>query len=64
MSWYLQDPPDFARHNEEVAAVWKAYYDGKPTRVPVSIHGSIRNLIQNSAINDTGYTFEDFFTDP
>lgn len=64
MSWYLQDPPDFARHNEQVAAVWKAYYDGKPTRVPVSIHGSIRNLIQNSAINDTGYTFEDFFTDP
>ena len=64
MSWYLDDPPDFSRHNDEVAAVWQAYAEGRPTRVPVSVHGSIRNLLQNPAINDTGYTFEDFFTDP
>ncbi|MCE5219643.1 hypothetical protein LLH03_21685 [bacterium] len=64
MSWHLQDPPDFQRHNEEVAAVWQAYHEGRPTRVPVSVHGSIRNLLQNPAINTTGYTFEDFFTDP
>lgn len=64
MSWHLADPPDYQHHNEEVAAVWRAYFEGKPTRVPVSIHGSIRNLLQNPALNDTGYTFEDFFTDP
>lgn len=52
------------RHNAEVAAVWRAYREGKPYRVPVSIHGSIRNLIQNPALNDTGYTFADFFADP
>ncbi len=64
MSWFLENPPDFSRHNAEVAAVWDAYHRGRPTRVPVSIHGSIRNLIQNPALNATGYTFEDFFTDP
>jgi hypothetical protein len=32
--------------------------------VPVSVYGSIRNLIQNPALNQTGYTFADFFTDP
>ncbi|MBI3923345.1 MAG: hypothetical protein HY318_18130 [Armatimonadetes bacterium] len=64
MSWFLDDPPDFQEHNAEVAAVWKAYHEGNPYRVPVSIHGSIRNLIQNPALNATGYTFEDFFKDP
>lgn len=64
MSFFLANPPDFQRHNAEVADVWDAYNQGRPTRVPVSIYGSIRNLIQNPAINDTGYTFEDFFTDP
>ena len=59
MSWFLEDPPDFRRHNEEVAAVWKAYHEGRPRRVPVSVHGSIRNLIQNPALNTTGFTFED-----
>ena len=64
MSWFLDNPPDFSAHSAEVAAVWKAYREGRPTRVPVSIHGSVRNLIQNPELNDTGYTFEDFFTDP
>jgi hypothetical protein len=64
MSFYLKNPPDFSAHNAEVSAVWEAYRSGRPTRVPVSIHGSVRNLIQNPELNDTGYTFEDFFTDP
>ena len=64
MSYILRDPPDFTRHNEEVATVWKAYREGCPTRVPVSVHGSIRNLIQNPELNTTGFTFEDFFTNP
>ncbi|MEW6750119.1 MAG: uroporphyrinogen decarboxylase family protein [Candidatus Latescibacterota bacterium] len=64
MSWFLAHPPDFSRHNEEVAAVWAAYHEGRPTRVPVSVTGSIRNFIQNPDLNTTGYTFADFFTDP
>jgi len=64
MSWFLKNPPDFSRHNAEVAAVWQAYHGGRPQRVPVSVHGSIRNLIQNPDLNHTGYAFEEFFTDP
>lgn len=64
MSWVLRNPPDFARHNEEVAAVWQAYREGRPTRVPVSVHGSIRNLIQNPELNTTGFSFADFFQNP
>ncbi len=64
MSYYLSNPLDFARHNEEVAHVWQAYTEGKPYRVPVLITGSIRNLIQNPALNHTGHTFADFFTNP
>lgn len=64
MSWFLPNPPDFAEHNAEVAAVWEAYHAGRPYRVPVSIGGSIRNYLQNPDLNDTGYTFQDFFTNP
>ena len=64
MSWYLEDPPDFNEHNAEVAEIWRSYRRKTPERVPVLIHGSIRNLIQNPELNKTGYTFEDFFTDP
>ena len=64
MSWFLQNPPDFEEHNAEVAAVWSPYHEGRPHRVPVSVRGSIRNLIQNPHLNTTGYTFQDFFTDP
>ncbi|PIU93228.1 MAG: hypothetical protein COZ06_12085 [Armatimonadetes bacterium CG_4_10_14_3_um_filter_66_18] len=64
VSFHLTNPPDFEQHNEEVARVWKAYYEGNPYRVPVNIAGSIRNLIQNPALNDTGWTFADFFTNP
>ena len=64
MTWFLKNPPDFPAHNAEVAALWRAYHEGRPHRVPVSVVGSIRNLIQSPDLNDTGYTFEDFFTDP
>ena len=64
MSWLLKDPPDFSKHNAEVATLWGSYHKGQPKRVPISIRGSIRNLIQNPDLNTTGYTFKDFFTDP
>ena len=64
MSWHLRKQIDFDKHNEECASVWDAFRAGQPYRVPVTIGGSIRNLLENAALNDTGYTFDDFFTDP
>ena len=61
MGYFLMRQIDFRKHNEEVAAVWEAYHARKPYRVPTRVSGSIRNLFGNSEINDTGYTFEDFF---
>lgn len=55
---------DFEEHNAEAAAVWQAYREGKPIRVPVSVSGSIRNFIQNPTLNTRGHTFEQYFTDP
>ena len=64
MGFFLAEPVDFARHNEEVTRVWEAYRERRPYRVPVRVIGSISNLFGNPAVNHTGLTFEDFFTDP
>jgi len=64
MSWYLTKPKDFKRHNEENELVWRAYHLGKPYRIPVIISGSIRNLFENPQLNNTVYTFKDFFENP
>ena len=64
MSFYLSHPVDFAAHNAEVDRVWQAYKDRKPYRVPVSVSGSITNLLCNPELNTTGYTFRDFFENP
>jgi hypothetical protein len=55
----VSDIPDFTAHNEEQAAVWKAFYEGKPTRVPMTC-----NTIFNAIANPEGYDFEQFFNDP
>jgi len=62
MSYFLTDKIDFERHNAEVSRLWKDFAEQKHDRVPVSIGGSIRNLLSNPAVNDTGYSFKDFFT--
>jgi len=64
MSWHLSNLPDFARHNAEVASLWRLYHEGNPPRVPVTFSGSIRNLLCNPELNTTGYSFRDFFEDP
>ena len=64
MGWYLDRSVDYEKHNEECRRVWDAYEKGTPYRVPVTIRGSIRNLFENPAINETGHTFDDFFQDP
>ena len=64
MSYYLKEPLDLERHNEEVRKVWAAYHEHKPYRVPITVVGSITNLFCNPEVNHTGRTFEDFFTNP
>ena len=64
MSFYLRQPVDFDKHNEEVERVWDAYHKGKPYRVPTTVTGSITNFFCNPEINSTRWTFKDFFTNP
>jgi len=62
MSFYMNDKVDFEKHNIEVIKLMKDFNELKHERVPVTIGGSIRNLISNPEINKTGFTFKDFFT--
>lgn len=55
---------DFTAHNEEQAAVWKAYYAGQPTRVPMILGISSRYTVFHPLANPEGYDFEQFFCDP
>ncbi len=64
MGYFLKTVIDFKKHNEEVKKVWEAYHKREPYRIPVTVAGSIRNLFSNPELNKTGYTFEDFFSDP
>lgn len=47
--------------NQEKAAVWKAYRDGRPVRVPVGISANPRMVILDPKWNPGGITFEDYF---
>lgn len=62
MSFYLKEEIDFEKHNAEVEKLLRDYEKNKHERIPVSIGGSIRNLISNPEINKTGFSFKDFFT--
>jgi len=55
---------DFFRHNEEQAAVWAAFQADAPTRVPMSIAANPRVLLLDPNLNDTGYSFKDYFENP
>ena len=54
----------FQEHNEEQAAVWSAYHDGSPLRVPVSMAAGASLILLEPALNPRGYTFRDYFNDP
>ncbi|MDP2989202.1 MAG: uroporphyrinogen decarboxylase family protein [Kiritimatiellota bacterium] len=64
MGSFLKRKIDFERHNAECRKVWAAYNQRKPSRVPITVAGSIRNFFQNPELNTTGYAFEDFFKNP
>ena len=55
---------DFSAHNEQQDAVWKAYHQGKPTRVPMILGISSRYTVLNEVANPEGIDFEQFFCDP
>ena len=48
----------------EKAAVWKAYHDRRPTRVPLRWNVNPRIVVLNPALNPEGWTFEQYCTDP
>lgn len=64
MSFFLRQPVDFQRHNEEVRRVMAAFDSRKPYRVPVWIVGSITNYLLNPALNVNGWSFRDYFENP
>jgi len=55
---------DFAKHNEEVKAIWDAYHKGRPTRVPLIFGINARILLLDPTLNPEGITFEKYSNDP
>jgi hypothetical protein len=50
--------------NEEKKAVWDAYHQGKPKRVPVLVATNPRVILLNPRLNTGRYSFERYFQDP
>lgn len=50
--------------DEAKAAVWQAYRQRKPTRVPMTLSTNPRVVLLNKDWNPDGVTFEQFMTDP
>ena len=55
---------DFAAHNAEVAALWDAYGEGRPWRVPVIVGTSTRYFIFSRDANPDGVSFREYVEDP
>ena len=48
----------------EKAALWKAYYDRRPIRVPLRWNANVRYVLLDPNLNPEGWTFEDYIYDP
>ena len=59
MSWEI---PQIS--NAEKEAVWKAFNERKPIRVPVAISSNPRIVVLDPKLNRSGMTFEQIFNDP
>ena len=55
---------DFEKHNDEVREVWRAYRQGNPVRVPMTLGSSARFYLSNPRLNTRGITYEEFHTNP
>jgi len=54
---------NFEVHNAEAQAVWEAYHEKKPVRVPLRYSLNPRMILMDPALNFHGYTFKDYLTD-
>jgi len=63
MGFFLGDF-DYKAHNEEVKAVWAAFRDRKPLRVPVGLGINPRIWLLNPDLNTEGITFCEYFENP
>ncbi|MCX7933832.1 MAG: hypothetical protein N3A66_01070 [Planctomycetota bacterium] len=50
--------------DEEKKAVWEAYHQRRPTRVPLTWGVNCRIILLDPALNPEGYTFEEYFHEP
>lgn len=50
--------------NDEKTALWNAYRERRPTRVPVQLRTNPRILIQDPDVNTEGFTFKQVDEDP
>jgi len=51
-------------HNQEVVEVWRAFNEGKPTRVPCYFNIGTRHALLTPELNPKGHTFQQYFEDP
>lgn len=54
---------DYTAHNEEVERVWKAYHEGRPVRVPMSLAINTRFTAHQPGAHDEPLNWERYFTD-
>lgn len=55
---------DWTAHNEEQREVWKRFYEGTPTRVPMVLGVNPRFLLCDRRYNPRGVSFREYMTDP
>jgi hypothetical protein len=55
---------DFAAHNAEVEATWKAFGAGRPTRTPIVVGLGTRFYILHPLANPKGVTFRQYMENP
>lgn len=54
----------FEQHNQEVRALWKAFNEGTPWRVPVTVGISSRFAVFSKKLNPEGWTMKEYCQNP
>ena len=60
----MQRITDFKAHNEEVKAVWDAFHNGQPIRVPIIYGVSTRYTMFMKEANPRGIAYKEYSKDP
>jgi Uroporphyrinogen decarboxylase (URO-D) len=64
MRYYLDEKIDFEQHNAEVKQLLHDYCNNTHKRVPIIVNGSISSYFCNPYLNNSGFSFKDFFVNP